>query len=104
VTVGSEIGEFAPITEKIRKGLAESKARLAWCGASAVPPCQMELTAAFLPRNAKATGGVALVVKPAPTAAHIELVELRDARYAAAPTDADGCDTPAQRWRTTWQS
>jgi TIR domain len=46
----SEIDEFAPITDEIRKGLAESKALLAWYSVDYPKsrPCQMELTAAFL--------------------------------------------------------
>ena len=44
------ISEFAPITEEIRRGLAQSKALLAWYS-EAYPKsraCQMELTAALL--------------------------------------------------------
>ena len=43
-------GEFAPITDEIRRGLAQSKALLAWYS-EAYPksgPCQMELTGALL--------------------------------------------------------
>ena len=45
-----EIGDFAPITDEIRAGLARSKALLAWYSPDYPKsrPCQMELTAAFV--------------------------------------------------------
>ena len=46
----NEIDEFAPITDKIRHGLANSKALLVWYSVDypRSRPCQMELTAAFI--------------------------------------------------------
>ena len=88
----SEISEFAPITDEIRRGLAQSKALLAWYSEDYPKsrPCQMELTAAFLaaqhegdPRRR------VLVINPESCAAHIEPVELRDAQFAAAPSDSE---------------
>ena len=96
----SEIDEFAPITDAIRKGLAESKALLAWYSA-AYPqsrPCQMELTASFLaaqhegdPRRR------VLVINPEGTTMHIEPIELRDAQYAGAPANGAGYTALAKR-------
>jgi hypothetical protein len=87
----SEIGEFAPITDKIRQGLAESKALLAWYSAEYPQsrPCQMELTAAFLAAQHEGDPRQRiLVINPTTSVTHIEPVELRDAQYAAAPVDA----------------
>jgi hypothetical protein len=96
----SEIGEFAPITDKIRQGLGESKVLLAWYSEDYPQsrPCQMELTAALL--AAQREGDVrrrVLVVNPITSAAHIEPVELRDAQYASAPSNAAGYDALAER-------
>lgn len=96
----AEIGEFAPITNKIRLGLAASKALLAWYSEDypRSRPCQMELTAALLAAQREGDPRRrVLVINPAQGAAHIEPVELRDAQYASAPLDAAGYDTLAQR-------
>jgi tetratricopeptide (TPR) repeat protein len=95
-----EIGEFAPITDEIRKGLAESKALLAWYSVDYPKsrPCQMELTAAFLAvQRAGDPRRRVLVVNPEAAPGHIEPIELRDAQYAAAPLDAAGYTTLAKR-------
>lgn len=92
------IEEFAPITDEIRKGLAESKALLAWYSKDypTSRPCQMELTAAFIaaqhegdPRRR------VLVVNPEPGTAHVEPIELRDEHHASAPSDPTEYDTLA---------
>jgi hypothetical protein len=46
----NDIDEFAPITDEIRNGLANSKVLLAWYSLDYPKsrPCQMELTAAFI--------------------------------------------------------
>ena len=96
----SEIGEFAPITDKIRQGLAESKALLAWYSEEypRSRPCQMELTAALLAAQREGDPRRrVLVINPSTGAAHIEPVELRDAQYAAAPSDGVGYDALAER-------
>ena len=96
----SEIGEFAPITDAIREGLAESRALLAWYSADYPKsrPCQMELTAAFL--AAQREGDLrrrVLIVNPEEARAHIEPIKLQDAQYAGAPTDAAGYTALAKR-------
>lgn len=98
----SEIDDFAPITDAIRKGLAESKALLAWYSADYPKsrPCQMELTAAFLAAQREGDPRRrVLVVNPEGVATHIEPIELRDAQYAGAPADAAGCVALAKRIR-----
>ena len=95
----SENSEFASITDKIRQGLAESKALLAWYSQEYPQsrPCQMELTAALLAAQREGdVGRRVLVINPTPRAAHIEPTKLRDTQYATAPTDAAGpMDTAA---------
>jgi tetratricopeptide (TPR) repeat protein len=94
------IGEFGPITEEIRHGLAQSKALLSWYS-EAYPrsrPCQMELTAALLAAQREGDPRRrVLVVNPELSGEHIEPVTLRDAQYAAAPADAAGRVTLAER-------
>jgi tetratricopeptide (TPR) repeat protein len=85
------IDEFAPITDRIRDGLANSKALLAWYSVEYPKsrPCQMELTAAFI--TAQRNGDVrqrVWVVNPGSTDDHIQPVELRDEQYAQAPKSA----------------
>jgi TIR domain len=96
----SDISEFAPITAEIRRGLAESKALLAWYSEEYPKsrPCQMELTAAFLAaqREGEPSHRV-LVINSANGSDHVEPVELRDARYATAPLDSDGYATLAAK-------
>ena len=82
-----EIGDFAPITDEIRNGLAASKALLAWYSKDYPQsrPCQMELTAAFV--AARRDGDPrhrVLVVNSEPDAVHVEPVELRDDTSIAA--------------------
>ena len=86
-----EIDEFGPITDGIRKGLAEYKALLAWYSEDypRSRPCEMELTAAFIAAQREGDPRRrVLVVNPAASPAHIEPIELRDALYAAAPAGA----------------
>ena len=88
-----EISDFAAITDTIRDGLASSRALLAWYSEEypTSRPCQMELTAALLAAEREGDPRRrVLVVNPAPSPAHIEPVELRDALYASAPSDAAG--------------
>ena len=95
-----EIDEFAPITDAIRKGLAEAKALLAWYPADYPKsrPCQMELTAAFLAAQREGDPRRrVLVINPEGAPRHIEPIELRDAQYASAPTDPSGYTALAQR-------
>jgi hypothetical protein len=77
-----EISEFAPITEKIRDALAQSKALLAWYS-EAYPqsrPCQMELTAALLAAQTEGDPRRRIfVINPESNGTHIEPLELRDA-------------------------
>ena len=85
------IDEFAPITDRIRDGLANSKALLAWYSVDYPKsrPCQMELTGAFIAaqRNGDARQRV-WVINPGSSADHIHPVELRDEQYARAPKSA----------------
>jgi tetratricopeptide (TPR) repeat protein len=83
-----EIEEFAPITDKIRDGLANSKALLVWYSVDypRSRPCQMELTAAFIAAQRDGDPRRRVwVINPEPTADHIQPVELRDEQYAQAP-------------------
>jgi len=87
----SEIHEFAAITDTIRRGLADSRAFLAWYSADYPKsrPCQMELTAAFI--EAQHGGDVRqriLVVNPEPNASHVLPVELADEQHL--PGDEPG--------------
>jgi tetratricopeptide (TPR) repeat protein len=94
------IGDFAPITDEIRHGLAQSRALLAWYSEDYPKsrPCQMELTAALLAAQREGDPRRRiLVINPEPTAEHIEPVELRDAQYTAAPLNAAACASLAQR-------
>jgi TIR domain len=82
------IDEFAPITDKIRDGLANSKALLAWYSVEypRSRPCQMELTAAFIAAQREGDPRQRVwVINPEPTADHIQPVEIRDEQYAQAP-------------------
>jgi hypothetical protein len=87
------IGDFGRITDEIRHGLAHSKALLAWYSGSypMSRPCQMELTAAFLAGQREGDGRRRiLVINPEVSGGHIEPEALRDAQYAAAPSDTVG--------------
>jgi tetratricopeptide (TPR) repeat protein len=86
-----EIEEFAPITDKIRHGLANSKALLAWYSVdySRSRPCQMELTAAFIAAQREGDPRQRVwLINPETTADHIQPVELRDEQYAKAPNSS----------------
>lgn len=88
-----DIGDFASITGEIRKGLAGSKALLAWYSADypLSRPCQMELTAAFI--AAARDGDVrrrVMVVNPSPSGEHIYPIQLRDALFRSAPGNEAG--------------
>jgi TIR domain len=95
-----EIDEFAPITDKIRKGLANSKALLAWYSLDYPKsrPCQMELTAAFIAAQREGDPRRRIwVVNPETNTTHIEPIELRDEQHAGAPTSAEGYTELAER-------
>ena len=88
----NEIDEFAPITDKIRHGLANSKALLAWYSVDYPKsrPCQMELTAAFIAAQREGDPRQRVwVINPESTADHIQPVELRDEQYAQAPKSSE---------------
>jgi tetratricopeptide (TPR) repeat protein len=90
----SEIGEFAPITDKIRHGLANSKALLTWYSIdySKSRPCQMELTAAFIAAQREGDPRQRVwVINPEATGDHIQPVELRDEQYAQVPKSNAEC-------------
>ena len=92
------IETFASIQSAIEIGLAQAKALLVWYS-PAYPQsraCQWELTAALV--AAQREGDVRrriLIVNPADNNIHIHPVELRDAKYAAAPADAAAFDALA---------
>ena len=86
----SQIGDFDPITNRIREGLAESKALLAWYSADYPKsrPCQMELTAAFIaPQRETDPRRRVLVVNPESGAGHVQPVELADEQHLPAPAE-----------------
>ncbi len=92
----SEIETFESISQAIERGLAHSRALLAFYSQEyqARRACQWELTAAFL---AAQRAGVnprqrVLVVNPERGADHVQPVELRDALYAAAASTGDAAD------------
>ncbi|MBU4264133.1 MAG: toll/interleukin-1 receptor domain-containing protein [Proteobacteria bacterium] len=80
----SVIEDFAPITDAIRSGLAQSKALLAWYSVTYPQsrPCQMELTAAYIAAGqANETARRVLVVNPEADSKHILPEPLRDNLY-----------------------
>ena len=86
----AEINDFTAITRAVTKGLAQSKALLAYY--SKTYPlrraCQWELTAAFLAAQAEGDPRRrVLVVSPEEKADHIHPIELRDAKFRIAATD-----------------
>jgi TIR domain len=84
----NEIDEFAPITDKIRHGLENSRAFLSWYSVDypRSRPCQMELTAAFIAAQRQGDPRrLVWVVNPEPTSDHIQPVELRDEQHGQAP-------------------
>ena len=85
----SVIEDFAPITDAIRDGLAQSKALLAWYSA-AYPqsrPCQMELTAAYIAAGqASDPASMVLVVNPEAGTDHILPEPLRDNLFLPSDT------------------
>lgn len=86
----AEINDFAGITRVVTEGLVQSKALLAYY--SRTYPlrraCQWELTAAFLAAQSEGDPRRrVLVVSPEKEADHIHPIELRDAKFRAAPED-----------------
>lgn len=85
------IEDFAGIQRGIEEGLDTSKVLLAWYS-SRYPEslaCQWELTRAFLAGQADGDPRRrVLLVNPEASNGHIHPIELRDALYLAAPTDA----------------
>src|SRR5262249_50394976 len=84
----SQIDEFAPITDKIRDGLANSKALLAWYSADypRSRPCQMELTAAFIAAQREGDPPQRVwVINPETNPTHVQPIELCDEQHAKAP-------------------
>jgi hypothetical protein len=86
----TKINDFASITHAVTEGLAQSKALIAYY--SKTYPlrraCQWELTSAFLAAQAEGDPRRrVLVVNPEQQADHIHPIELRDAKFRAAPTD-----------------
>ena len=80
-----EIADFDSITDDIRRGIARSKALLAWYSAEYPKsrPCQQELTAAFI--AAQRLGDPrrrVLVVNPEADAAHVTPIQLADQQHA----------------------
>lgn len=82
-----EIGDFDAITDEIRKGVAHSKALLAWYSVDYPKsrPCQQELTAAFIaaqrlgdPRSR------VLVINPETNATHVTPIQLADQQHPSA--------------------
>jgi tetratricopeptide (TPR) repeat protein len=83
-----EVKDFVPITDEIRKGLARSKALLAWYSVDYPKsrPCQTELLAAFLGAQRLGDPRTRIwIVNPETSAAHIESTTLRDEQFAQAP-------------------
>jgi tetratricopeptide (TPR) repeat protein len=94
------IPEFGGITDAARRGIAGSKAIVAFYSASypQSAPCQWELTTAFAAAGRLGDPRArVLVVNPEPTPNHIEPVELRDALYQRLEvTDATRIDQVAK--------
>jgi len=86
------IDEFAPITQRIREGLANSKALLAWYSVDypRSRPCQMELTAAFIAAQRDGDPRKRVwAINPESSTAHVQPIELRDEQHAATPKDPE---------------
>jgi TIR domain/Tetratricopeptide repeat len=86
----NEIDDFAPITNKIRDGLANSKAVLVWYSIDypRSRPCQMELSAAFIAAQREGDPRKRVwVVNPENNATHVQPIELRDEQHGSAPID-----------------
>ena len=87
-----EILDFEGITGSIERGLARSKALLAYYSATYPTrrPCQWELTAAFLAAQRQGDPRRrVLVVNPEQSPGHIQPVELQDALFRSAPEPGD---------------
>jgi TIR domain len=96
----NEIDEFAPITDRIRHGLANSKVLLVWYSVDYPKsrPCQMELTAAYIAAQREGEPRQRVwVVNPESTADHIQPVDLRDEQYAQAPKSSEEYASLADR-------
>lgn len=83
------IGDFEPVTDSIRQGIADAKAMLVWFSSDYLRsrPCQMELTAGFI--AATRTGDPRqriLVVNPESDAKHIIPLPLADGQHLAVST------------------
>lgn len=84
--------DFSSISGSIERGLARSKALLAYYSVSYPTrrACQWELTAAFLAAQREGNPRPrVLVVNPEESADHLEPVELRDALFRRAPAAGD---------------
>ena len=102
----SQIEEFAPITNEIRKGLADSKALLAWYSADypRSRPCQMELTAAFIAAQREGDPRKRVwVINPEEKATHVQPIELCDEQHAKAPKQSWLLKRDSQRLGATHQ-
>ena len=87
-----EIVDFESITGSVERGLARSKALVAYYSESYPTrrACQWELTAAFVAAQREGDPRRrVLIVNPERGAAHIEPVELRDELFRAAPAADD---------------
>jgi len=84
----NRVEDFTSIQRSIEKGLAQSKALVAWYSADYTQSraCQWELTRAFtLGQNEGDPRQRVLLINPEASNAHIHPIELRDALYRAAP-------------------
>lgn len=88
----TEIADFESITRTVEHGVAKSKAFLAYYSKTYPTrrACQWELTAAFLAAQTEGDPRRrVLVVNPEAGADHIHPIELRDAKFRAAPAEGD---------------
>src|SRR5262245_62139030 len=89
----TEIAEFDEITARIRRGLARSKALLAWYSSAYLDSrsCQWELTAAYVAaqRGASTVSERLLIVNPESTSDHIQPIELCDAKFLRLESSSD---------------
>jgi len=79
----SEIETFAAISERIARGLAQSKAFLAYYSKTYPKRrgCQYELTAAFVGAQASQRFERLLTINPEASDSHIQPIELRNTKY-----------------------
>ncbi len=92
------IGHFSGITTSIESALGSSKCLVAYYSATYAvrPACQLELMAAFLAgqREGDASRRI-LVINPERSTAHLQPVELADAKYADPPITGDDANVIA---------